>query len=474
MAPDASGALGLGARMRRLRAFWREPHFLAKTRVIAIVLWVGALLVFQPRTALDMLAVFTLFAVIAVLPVMPRVVVPIGLMIALIVGFVPGDAVELATVITLYALFLTAGFACDGRLCALMVALYAMAEITCAVVWGSSSAALEVINGLVDAWSNMFADNMIVGGGADIPDLMAWAFAVAMSMLLSGFAAVFGHSFRISAVAGERLARSEAMVDRMAREQRLAHMIHDSVANDMSVIAMLTWRAKAGLDGDSGSSESSGASGAASVDLAASLDAIYDRSHHALDRVHEVIDVLDGKRTLAELEDDDDADDAEAGEGSGSGANAGSDAGAGADLIVQLERCVEDQDRIMAMIGMRGVSRVVAEGVDPCNPPKRVRRAVIGLVEEIYANIVRHAAWANGSEDAGDAEAYSLFVTVGPKRIRIAEVNAIGGGESAAIRGTKHGNGLAQQRETVESLGGTLNASAQDGTWTIAAEIPVA
>ncbi|MBT1179116.1 hypothetical protein [Bifidobacterium vespertilionis] len=202
MAPDASGALGLGARMRRLRAFWLEPHFLAKTRVIAIVLWVGALLVFQPSTALDMLAVFTLFAVIAVLPVMPRVVVPIGLMIALIVGFVPGDAVELATVITLYALFLTAGFACDGRLCALMVALYAMAEVTCAMVWGSSSAALEVINGLVDAWSNMFADNMIVGGGADIPDLMAWAFAVAMSMLLSGFAAVFGHSFRISAVAG--------------------------------------------------------------------------------------------------------------------------------------------------------------------------------------------------------------------------------------------------------------------------------
>lgn len=466
----------MGGLRERWRMWRREPHFLARTRLAGAGAWLAMLIAVRPHDAWSALAAFAMLTVIALLPVSPRVTVPAGLAVALACGFVPGGGALAFVAVALFAVFLTAGYACDGRIAAALAVGYAMAETSCAVWlsgWGARSGAIEVLRMLVDG---MTADGRAITA-ADVPAVMLWAFGAALSAMLGGFAALFGHAFRRSAAAGERLARSEAMVGRLAREQRLAHMIHDSVANDMSVIAMLAWRARSGLPADDktlaagGETGNGGAvgveagAGAATADLADVLDAIYARSHHALDRVHEVIDILDGKRAL------DDADDE---------ANGSSEDSHPADLTVELERYLEDQDRVMAMIGMPGVSRIVTDGT-PCEPSAPVRRAVLGLVEELYANVVRHAAWpgagsdGTGSDGRADdaAQTYSLFVTVERGRIRIAEVNAIGDGTSAAVRGTRHGRGLEQQRATIASLGGTLNATAQDGSWTVAASIPL-
>ena len=40
------------------------------------------------------------------------------------------------------------------------------------------------------------------------------------------------------------------------------------------------------------------------------------------------------------------------------------------------------------------------------------------------------------------------------------------------VHGTRHGNGVAMQATAIEALGGTLHATAQDGAWTLSAEIP--
>ncbi|NMM99645.1 hypothetical protein G1C96_0223 [Bifidobacterium sp. DSM 109958] len=440
--------------------------------MFGVASWLLVLLVSPPRTPIGWAVALALVVVIAVLSVRPRLTVPVGLTVALAACFTPdGTGVAFASVAA-FATFLTAGYALDGRIVAVFVAGYALLE-TAAATWpgglGAHSGAIEVLRALT---AGLTADGRTVTP-ADVPPAALWAFGMVLSMMISGFAALFGHSFRRNAAAGERLARSEAMVGRLTREQQLAHLIHDSVANDMSVIAMLAWRAKAGLRGGEDAFASDGAVGSG-ADLAVALDAIYERSHHALDRVHEVIDVLDGKRALADL-------DGSGGSGTGMQAENGSTGVSGpaglAGFVAELERYLEDQDRVMAMVGMPGISRVTVGGDGPGRtvPSPQVRQAILGFVEEVYANIVRHAAWSElgDGEEQGEEDAYSLFVTVEPHRVRIAEVNAIGDGASVAIRGTRHGRGLALRRETIESLGGTLNAAAQDGTWTIAAEIPL-
>ena len=497
-------------RWRAWHAWRRRPHFLGRTRLYGSAAWLIALVVAlaRPFGAWQAAAAIAMLAVIVTLPVRPRVVAPAGLAAALACGFVPGGGVEPFVAIALFSVFLTAGYAIDGRLAAALAIGYAAVE-TASATWlaslGARSGAIDMLRMLV---GGMTADGRAITPD-DVPPMVLWAFGTALSAMLNGFAVLFGRAFRRSAAVDERLARSEAMVGRLTREQQLAHMIHDSVANDMSVIAMLAWRARAGLPGDAvgDSGAAAGASdpdvggggdaggGSRSVppgrtvrdpetskgasDLPAVLDAIYARSHHALDRVHEVIDVLDGTRSLEDLEDAPHA---------GAGARARDDDGSSgdaSDLTVELERLLEDQDRVMGMIGMPGVSRIVSDGA-ACAPAPRVRRAVLDLVEELYANIVRHAAWTDvagaSASDAGDvgdagdgmasAQTYSLLVSIGDGRIRVTEVNAIGDGESVTVRGTRHGNGLRQQRESIEALGGTLNAAAQDGTWTVCAEIP--
>lgn len=344
-------------------------------------------------------------------------------------------------------------------------------------------------------------------------ELIVFVGALVFEMMVFGFLAILGVSFRRTTQATRRLARTERMLGRVTQEQRLAHMIHDAVANDMSTIAMLAWRAKTADDD------------------AAMLDSIYERSQHALERVHEVIDVLNGKRELdtelnAVREGGPGATD---GSGPRSGPAGGTDAvtmpgtdgrpGAGpavagtgpaasdgpdgpgyssgsgeaglgtppaavapagpASFDARLEKYVEDQDRAMAMLGLHGATRLTS--APDADVPVPVQRAAMNLTEEIYANIVRHCALDAEGPRQSDTDAhvdglqepaYNLFIDIAKDRVRISEVNALTESSKTMVHGTRHGNGVAMQATAIEALGGTLHATAQDGAWTLSAEIP--
>lgn len=478
MGPTKMPPPSLPKPVRRVLDWWHAPHFLAKTSVIVETLEVASMIIWPPNSPAQMLVAFAWLVLVAALPFAPRVLCVAGLLLSLITTRLPGQEAWNTGVFAVFGLFLTVGYVMP-RWAAIALPVGFSALDAAGFVWfGAGSLGGTLIQGVIDGLNGIQRDAAVESGvmlGADAASLPQYATIVFVStlvldLMVLGFLTMCSAAFRRTAAAGERAARAEQLLGRVTREQQLAHMIHDSVANDMSTIAMLAWRAKAAEDDSQ------------------MLDAIYARSHHALDRVHEVIDVLNGRRDLAELE----------GEGatgvSGSVGHVGADTDADArgdsvgdvSFDIQVEKYVEDQDRTMRMLGLAGVSRF--NSVSDAVVSKPSQRAVMGLLEEVYANIVRHCAMGEMASvdamdgtlapDEGEGEdegepAYNLFVDIGHDRIRISEVNALADERHTLVHGRKHGSGLALHRDVIESLGGTLNTSRQDGTWMLSADIPV-
>lgn len=457
----------------RLRRWWSEPHFLGKIRVIGIAL-LTLVLAFGPgKGPWDSVTLLILIGVLAVLPLAPKAMTLAGLPVCLaavwLEGATDGSAsTQLGVVVTLFCLFLGVGYVWPRRVGVAAVTFYALAESAFGV-WGhAEGGAVSTTLGFVDGFNDSPpASGTLVELGAGTGDVilspaMLFVAATVMSCIVSGFAVTLGYVFSERAASDSQLARTRAMIGRLTREQELAHMIHDSVANDVSVIAMLAWRAKGAEDDGE------------------MLDAIYERAHHALDRTHEVIDVLNGVTTLEE-----------AGKATGMSAGVAAATAGAADAAIDetarqtsgdadagvvpasgivawsagLERYCEDQDRVMHMLGFAGSGTVV--GAAPDDMPEAVCDCVSALVQEIYANIVRHC------QPDGDFS-YSMFIALHDREVRVTVVNPleerpVGAAPLARVR---RGRGLALQRESVEALGGTLNAAAQDGSWVLTAVIP--
>ncbi|MBT1173501.1 hypothetical protein JS528_09140 [Bifidobacterium sp. MA2] len=502
---EGTGLGGFVGMLVRARDWWREPHFLGKTAILGLIATLAELILVPPASPVQMLLALCWMGVIALLPLRPRTVCVEAPVLFLAAGFLPDGWWWATGGTTQVVVFLAIGYVLSNRAVAGLLVVYSVADAACFALFDTASVGGSAVRGFIDGFNESSGIGDLIPAHPETAlssyTLIVGVATVAVDVMVLGFLVVFGAAFRRASAADERAERVETMLGRVTREQELAHMIHDSVANDMSTIAMLAWRAKA-MDDD-----------------AAMLDAIYARSHHALDRVHEVIDVLNGRRDLAGLEGEIAA---EAGGVGGEGTAASSDgdgtgnggAGTGAsgatnapigDLAfdTQLEKYVEDQDRTMAMLGLRGVTRF--NGAPDVVVPKPVRRVVMGLVEEIYANIVRHcamgdvgavagadaegrmtdgpdasavrpaadgAAAAEGHDATGVAPAYTLFIDIAADGIRISEVNALADESATLVHGRRHGGGLAMHRAAVEALGGTLNTSEQDGTWTIGAHIP--
>lgn len=475
----------MGAMLRRVRVWWREPHFLEKDAILGIVAMLVGLIVAPPDSPLRMLLALCWLAEVALLPLRPRPVCVIAPVLFLAAGFLPGGWWWANCGPVQIVVFVAIGYVLSNRAMAGMVVAYAIVDAACFALFDTTSVGGDLVRGFIDGFAEAGGTGLIPAHPETLPYYAPIVFVATavIDVIGFGFLVVFGAAFRRASAADERAERVESMLGRITREQELAHMIHDSVANDMSTIAMLAWRAKA-MDDDG-----------------PMLDAIYARSHHALDRVHEVIDVLNGQRDLAGLEAEVRAE--SGGNGGpavssgvvGTGEPVAAVASAG-DLSfdTQLERYVEDQDRMMAMLGLAGTSRF--NSVPDVAVPKPVRRVVMELVEEIYANIVRHCAMddagvvdhAGAADRAGasghvlgsatvsaaaDGEpAYTLSIDIAADGIRVSEVNALADESRTLVHGRRHGGGLALHRAAVEALGGTLNASGQDGTWTISAHIP--
>ena len=478
MNDDGRPALhGPRAVLERMRDWWRAPHFLEKDAGVGIAVTLVGLVVAPPASPVQMLLALCWVVVMALLPFRPREVCLVAPVLFLASGFLP-DGWWTGGGFAVIPVFLAVGYVLSDRMMIGLLAVYTVADAVCFTVLGTRSLVGGMVEGMIVGLGDAGFGAMIPADpSATMPGYapIAGVATAVFDLLGLGFLIVLGAVFRRASAAGKRADRAERLLGRVAREQELAHMIHDSVANDMSTIAMLAWRAKS-MDDDG-----------------EVLDAIYDRSHHALDRVHEVIDVLNGKRELADLM-------AEAGEGgapvAGGEPGAESDAATaakGGDVTfdTQLEKTIEDQNRTMTMLGLVGVTRF------NCAPdvavPKPVRHAVLGLVEEIYANIVRHCAMnvaddgavgvidgAGGAGSVGvggtrraDEPAYSLFVEITADHIRISEVNAIADESKTLVHGRRHGGGLSLHRAAVAAVGGTLTTSSQDDTWMISADIPL-
>lgn len=459
--PDDAAAFG----WRRLRAWWHEPHFLEKNTILGGVLLVVQMIAAPPESPSQMMFAFGWITIVIGLPFAPRSLCVFGTIASLAVSLLPLHGWWASGGTAIGTIFLAVGYVMPLWASILMPVAYAVLDTVGFVMLRSGSMIGGLIAGLIGEFSRMTMDGVtdvwdsamdatLVAGvkrGVMMPQytLIIFIATLMLTLMVFGFLTMFGAAFRRTSEANARAARSEWMLGRMAREQELAHVIHDSVANDMSTIAMLAWRAQH-AGGDGGSADAT----------AAMLDAIYDRAHHALDRVHEVIDVLNGRLDLAQVE----------GEG----------AAAGVPFDVQVERYVEDQDRIMTMLGIHGVTRINrADASSMPDVPDAARRAAMRLIEEIYANIVRHCAMdgsgagsAAGS-GAEEAPAYTVFIDINAQRVRISEVNALDDESRTLTRGHRHGSGLALHRAAIEALGGTLNTSAQDGTWILSAEIPL-
>ena len=483
MGPTKMPFPGLPQPVRRVLDWWHAPHFLAKTSVIVETLEVASMIIWPPNSPAQMLIAFVWLVLVAALPFAPRVLCVAGLLLSLVTTGLPGQGAWNTGVFAVFGLFLTVGYVMP-RWAAIVLPVGFSALDAAGFVWfGAGSLGGTLIQGVIDGLNGIQRDAAAESGvilGADAASLPQYATIVFVStlvldLMVLGFLTMCSAAFRRTAAAGERAARAEQLLGRVTREQQLAHMIHDSVANDMSTIAMLAWRAKAmNDDGEV-------------------LDAIYARSHHALDRVHEVIDVLNGKRELADLvEGTGDGVGGTGGAGgagnlaTGAGDPAASPIGDDAAFDTQLEKFIEDQGRAMAMLGLVGVTRF--NSAPDVAVPKPVRRVVMGLTEEIYANIVRHCAMdetdatgtTGGASDANasgarrtDEPAYSLFVEITAEHIRISEVNAIADESKTLVHGRRHGSGLALHRAAVEAIGGTLTTSDLDDTWMISADIPL-
>lgn len=451
---------------RRWRTWWHEPHFLQKNTVIGGLLMVAELIIMPPSSPTQMMLALGWLAFVAVLPLAPRLLCVLGSVACLMLSFLPQQEWWTLGGTALITLFLAAGYALPRWATIAMPVGYSVLDAVGCGWFGFQSLGGGMVRGAIDAFNDIDGEGAAAAhADAVLPQywLIVFVSTLVLDLMVLGFVTILGAAFRRTAEADERANRTELLLGRVTREQELAHMIHDSVANDMSTIAMLAWRAKT-VDDDAGM-----------------LDAMYARSHHALDRVHEVIDVLNGKRNLDEL-----------GVGTASfpsSHDAGSPTvhpghGPEASFDTQLEKYVEDQDRMMAMLGFVGVSRL--NSVPNPQVPAQVRQAAMRFMEEVYANIVRHCAMDVRADDheadsnmtgasslAGPEEpTYSLFVDMNGRRIRISEVNAIADESRTMVRGRRHGGGIALHRAAIESLGGTLNASQQDGTWTLSAEIP--
>lgn len=424
---------GISHWWRLCRTWWGEPHYLGKCAAIGGALYALGVIIDPPGSIPVAFGLLAGFGIFVALPRRPYWAVPLGLLLCFAFSF--AETMQISGMIAIVTLFLASGYAMPVWFAVAAPFVYAALDAAGGIWLGTHGAGAVFFKGMLEGYAR--------SGGVAV-DYGRYTLALSLANLVFdiiffGFYTIMGFSFRSGKATAERLSRAEAMLGRISREQELAHMIHDSVANDASTIALLAWRAKTVENRD---------------ERNAMLDAIYDCSHDALNRVHDVIDVLNGKRPL---QSDATADTAQRG-----------DAVA---LDARIERYAENQDRVLGMLGFTGVSHI--EGTLPENTvvPAANVSAAMGLLREMYANIVRHCD-ANATAPAPTALRYTVLISFEAHAIRIVQTNPITG-YPKALANSGGGKGLKLQQACLATIGGTLTAAIQGNNWMLTAVIPL-
>lgn len=236
-------------------------------------------------------------------------------------------------------------------------------------------------------------------------------------------------------------AQNKNRLQELESRARIADAIHDAVTGDLSAAAFVAQRH---VDGVSGSPSVAAGGPVSAADAADAEDwrQINEYILFALTNVHRVIDELNMDATVLPGDADGEA------------------------LANLLRATMDDGDRRLRKLGFEITSIWHCAGGKP-SASRETAELVNNLLREIYANIARHAA--PGSK-------VDLSVMLRPNAIEITQINPMKEGIAGADGHDNElpgGHGLASFKKQLESHQGTLTASAQDGSWTLFAYIPV-
>lgn len=125
-----------------------------------------------------------------------------------------------------------------------------------------------------------------------------------------------------------------------------------------------------------------------------------------------------------------------------------------------LRRDLERHDKMLRSVGFHGSGQLnVLEA--PLDIDDGAKDIIGRLMNEVYANISRHAP--SGSK-------YEVSVLVKTHSLEITEVNDMGARHSGTLPG---GHGLRQFAAEIEHIGGRLSADCENGIWMFHARIPL-
>lgn len=236
-------------------------------------------------------------------------------------------------------------------------------------------------------------------------------------------------------------AQNKNRLQELESRARIADAIHDAVTGDLSAAAFVAQRHVGGVS-DSPSAAATGPVSAASAADAEDWRQINEYVLSALTNVHRVIDELNMDATVLPGDADGEA------------------------LANLLRTTMDDGDRRLRKLGFAITSIRHCAGGKP-SASRETAELANNLLREIYANIARHAA--PGSK-------IDLSVMLRPNAIEITQINPMKEGIAGADGHDNElpgGHGLASFKKQLESHQGTLTTSAQDGSWTLFAYIPV-
>lgn len=245
-------------------------------------------------------------------------------------------------------------------------------------------------------------------------------------------------------IVADRNRRVDELAERVRlveRDNRIASRIHDSVTGELSYIAFLAQNKlqESAVDGSKQVSD---------------WDCVNDTAQRALDEMHAVIDLL-------RHEDADNANVGNRADGK-SARQANSSTGSGRNNDSPAERMqaiMTRGDEHMNSLRLYGESRV--DGTFPVgiSCEDSACKEILNLVTEIYTNIAKHA---------DPAQPYGVFVTVDAKSATVMQYDSCK--EREGLEPSQRG--LELHRSIIESMGGVLNTSCEDGQWTLYAQIP--
>lgn len=211
------------------------------------------------------------------------------------------------------------------------------------------------------------------------------------------------------------LAKTTMRLEEQRRNMTLARRIHDSVTNDLSTILLM----------------------ANSVDhegMAISEQReIISHVRSALESVHQVIDLLNTNSNRRSEQDS-----------------------------VTLHKVVEfchDKDAYLRKHGFSGMSTVMGDSTTHNDHMS----LVMELLNELYANILRHCT--------PSVDEYAIVIRCGSEGLRLVQTNSCKDGVQH-VQGLPSGKGLHMYRSEIETIGGIMHTSYEDGSWTLNCMIP--